>query len=118
MFVHANGSDLRLDFSANREARGTLVVHCGNPTIGDEEFPGFVLVLDEPSCPDLCGGRSRYRSEGANVRGYVYAESTAANAAIYLDGASRVSALPSEEGDLLAQAFSTTRLQSWWGLYR
>jgi hypothetical protein len=107
-----------LDFSANREARGTLVVHCGNPTIGDEEFPGFVLVLDEPSRPDLCGGRSRYRSEGANVRGYVYAESTAANAAIYLDGASRVSALPSEEGDLLAQAFSTTRLQSWRDLYR
>ena len=68
VFVHANGSDLRLDFSANREARDTLVVYCGNLTIGGEEFPGLVLVLDEPSCSELCGGRSRYRSEGANVR--------------------------------------------------
>ena len=75
-------------------------------------------MLDDLSRSDLCGGRSRYRSEGANVRGYVYAESTAANVAIYLDGASRVSALPNEEGDLLVQAFSTTRLQSWRELYR
>jgi hypothetical protein len=75
-------------------------------------------VLDDLSRSDLCGGRSRYRSEGANVKGFVYAESTTANAVIYLDGASRVSALPNEEGDLLAQAFSTTRLQSWRELYR
>ncbi len=40
VFVHANGSDLRLDFSANREARGTLVVHCGNPTIGARNSRG------------------------------------------------------------------------------
>ena len=89
-----------------------------SPDDRGEEFPGLVLVLDDPSRSDLCGRRSRYRGEGANVKCYIYAEITAANAAIYLDGASRVSALPNEEGDLLAQAFSTTRLQSWRELYR
>jgi hypothetical protein len=56
VFVHANGSDLQLDFSANREARSTLVVHCGNPTIGARNSRGSSQFWTIRAVPISAGG--------------------------------------------------------------
>jgi hypothetical protein len=103
VFVDANGGDVRLSMSdKNRKPKGIIVVRCGNLTIQGEEFTGIVLVLnDEENMSRQCGagdGKSKYKAESADVKGYVYAESTSKDDALYVDSGSTVSPLPTEQG--------------------
>ena len=127
VFVDANGGDVRLSIDdSSQRPEGIIVVRCGNLAIQDEEFTGMVLVLDgDDEANRRCGagdGRSRYRAERADVRGYVYAESTNEDDALYVDSDSTVSSLPSgqeyEELFDLAWSSGSIRLQSWRELYQ
>ena len=97
-----------------------------NLTIQGEEFTDIVLVLDdEDNTNRQCGaddGKSKYQAESANVRGYVYAESTNEDDALYVDSDSTVGPLPTgqEYEELLNLAWSSgsIRLQSWRELYQ
>lgn len=126
VFVDANGGDVRLSLDGARKPSGVLVVRCGNLTIQGGEFTGIVLVLDDDRNADQgCGagdGKSRYRAESADVRGYVYAESANEDDALYVDSGSLVSPLPTGEEyeELLDLAWSSggVRLQRWRELYQ
>jgi hypothetical protein len=119
VFIDANGNDVQLSFSnSSRRAQGILVVRCGNLTIEDEEFTGVVLVVDDPSRPSTCAGKSKYKSEKASVKGYVYAESIAKDDALYVDSDSTIANLPAGKENLLELAFPGKRLQSWRELYQ
>lgn len=126
VFVDANGGDVRLSVDGARKPGGVIVVRCGDLTIQGEEFTGIVLVLDDDgNAEGECGagdGKSRYRAENTEVKGYVYAESTNTDDALYVDSDSRVSPLPvgEEYEELLDLAWSSggVRLQRWRELYQ
>jgi hypothetical protein len=68
VFVHANGCDLQLDFSANREARSTLVVHCGNPTIGARNSRGSSQFWTIRAVP-ISAGEIQVQERGSQRQG-------------------------------------------------
>lgn len=126
VFVDANGGDVRLAIDDGRSPKGVIAVRCGNLTIQGEEFTGIVLVLDDDgNAEGECGagdGKSRYKAENADVKGYVYVESTNEDDALYVDSDSLVSPLPAGEEyeELLDLVWSSggVRLQRWRELYQ
>lgn len=126
VFIDANGGDVQLSINdSTRRPRGIIVVRCGNLTIQGEEFTGIVLVLDDDNANRRCGagdGKSKYKAERADVRGYVYAESTNKDDALYIDSDSTVGPLPAgqeyEELFDLAWSSGSIQLQSWRELYQ
>lgn len=126
VFIDANGRDIRLSLSdGSRRPEGIIVVRCGNLTIQGEEFTGLIMVLDDDNANQRCGagdGKSKYKAEGADVRGYVYAESNNKDDALYVDSDSTISPLPAgqeyEELFDLAWSSGDIRLQSWRELYQ
>ncbi len=127
VFVDANGEDVRLSIdNGSRRPQGIIVVRCGNLTIQEEEFTGIVMVLDDDDNVNRrCragDGKSKYKAERADVRGYVYVESTNKDDALYVDSDSTVSPLPAgqeyEELFDLAWSSGSIRLQSWRELYQ
>lgn len=83
------------------------------------------MLDDEDNTKQQCGaddGKSKYRAERADVRGYVYAQGTNKDDALYVDSDSTIGPLPTgreyEELLDLAWSYGSVLLQSWRELYQ
>jgi hypothetical protein len=124
VFIDANGSDI--NFATGNQARnqGIFVVRCAGVLTMDQNFDGIIIVLkgQSPEHGSGCSDKARYKCNGVDIKGYVYAEGTSTSSpSIDLISNSVISPLLAGKEHLLGLSglgSSKIKLVGWRELYQ